>query len=119
MSTSASVPSSPVDARIAERPISSESPMADMTRLPVFLELPEQAEPVETAMPASEKDRARTSPDKPGRRRRKSKLDLKAPGKARSEYEKGYQLLMAKNLDVAITHLVNSIANLSQLCCRA
>jgi Ca-activated chloride channel homolog len=39
-----------------------------------------------------------------------STLDLKAPGKARNEYEKGYQLLMGKNLDAAVAHLVNSIS---------
>jgi Ca-activated chloride channel homolog len=39
-----------------------------------------------------------------------SKLDLKAPGKARREYEKGYQLLMRKDLQGAVAHLSNSIA---------
>jgi VWFA-related protein len=39
-----------------------------------------------------------------------SKLDLKAPKKARHEYEKGYQLLMKKDLDPAIEHLAKSIA---------
>jgi hypothetical protein len=34
-----------------------------------------------------------------------SKLDLKAPGKARHEYEKGYQLLMHKDLHGAVEHL--------------
>jgi len=34
-----------------------------------------------------------------------SKLDLKAPGKARREYEKGYQLLMKKDLAGAVVHL--------------
>jgi Ca-activated chloride channel homolog len=34
-----------------------------------------------------------------------SKLDLKAPGKARREYEKGYQLLMKKDLPAAVEHL--------------
>jgi Ca-activated chloride channel family protein len=34
-----------------------------------------------------------------------SKLDLKAPGKARREYEKGYQLLMRKDLQGAVQHL--------------
>jgi len=34
-----------------------------------------------------------------------SKLDLKAPGKARHEYEKGYQLLMRKDLQGAVEHL--------------
>jgi Ca-activated chloride channel homolog len=38
-----------------------------------------------------------------------SKLDLKAPGKARREYEKGYQLLMKKNLQSAIEHLTKSL----------
>ncbi len=38
-----------------------------------------------------------------------SKLDLKSPGKARREYEKGYQLLMKKDLQAAITHLTKSI----------
>jgi tetratricopeptide (TPR) repeat protein len=38
-----------------------------------------------------------------------SKLDLKSPGKARREYEKGYQLLMKKDLQAAITHLIKSI----------
>ena len=37
-----------------------------------------------------------------------SKLDLKAPGKARREYAKGYQLLMQKNLREAMEHLVRS-----------
>jgi VWFA-related protein len=39
-----------------------------------------------------------------------SMLDLKAPGKARSEFEKGYQLLMKKNLAAAIEHLTKSIS---------
>jgi VWFA-related protein len=39
-----------------------------------------------------------------------SKLDLKSPAKARREYEKGYQLLMKKDLEAAITHLTKSIA---------
>ena len=39
-----------------------------------------------------------------------SKLDLKSPPKARHEYEKGYQLLMKKDLEAAITHLTKSIA---------
>lgn len=39
-----------------------------------------------------------------------SKLDLKSPKKARHEYEKGYQLLMQKELEVAIEHLAKSIA---------
>ncbi len=34
-----------------------------------------------------------------------SKLDLKAPGKARREYEKGFQLLMRKDLQGAVEHL--------------
>jgi VWFA-related protein len=34
-----------------------------------------------------------------------SKLDLKAPGKARSEFGKGYQLLMKKDLSGAVQHL--------------
>jgi Ca-activated chloride channel family protein len=37
-----------------------------------------------------------------------SKLDLKAPWKARHEYEKGYQLLMRKDLLSAIEHLSRS-----------
>jgi tetratricopeptide (TPR) repeat protein len=39
-----------------------------------------------------------------------SKLDLKSPGKARREYEKGYQLLMKEDLPAAITHLTKSLA---------
>jgi hypothetical protein len=39
-----------------------------------------------------------------------SKLDLKSPGKARREYEKGYQLLMKKDLPAAIAHLTKSLA---------
>src|SRR5579863_8210943 len=39
-----------------------------------------------------------------------SMLDLKAPSKARSEFEKGYQLLMKKNLTSAIEHLTKSIS---------
>jgi len=35
-----------------------------------------------------------------------SKLDLKAPGKAKREYEKGYQLLMRKDDQGAIEHLL-------------
>src|ERR1700678_789378 len=35
-----------------------------------------------------------------------SKLDLKAPGKAKREYEKGYQLLMRKDDRGAIEHLL-------------
>jgi Ca-activated chloride channel homolog len=38
-----------------------------------------------------------------------SKLDLKSPAKARREYEKGYQLLMKKDLEAAIAHLTKSI----------
>lgn len=38
-----------------------------------------------------------------------SKLDLKAPGKAQREYEKGYQLLMRKDAQGAIQHLANAI----------
>jgi VWFA-related protein len=34
-----------------------------------------------------------------------SKLDLKAPSKAQREYEKGYQLLMRKDIAAAIEHL--------------
>lgn len=34
-----------------------------------------------------------------------SKFDLKAPGKARKEYQKGYQLLMGKDLPGAMEHL--------------
>lgn len=37
-----------------------------------------------------------------------SKLDLKAPGNARREFEKGYQLLMRKDLQGAIEHLTKS-----------
>jgi Ca-activated chloride channel family protein len=39
-----------------------------------------------------------------------SKLDLKSPWKARREYEKGYQLLMRKDLEAAIEHLAKSTA---------
>lgn len=39
-----------------------------------------------------------------------SKLDLKSPGNARREYEKGYQLLMRKDLRAAIEHLTKSTA---------
>src|SRR5580704_15839024 len=39
-----------------------------------------------------------------------SSLDLKSPGKARSEYEKGYRFLMRKDLQAAIQHLSKSIA---------
>ena len=38
-----------------------------------------------------------------------SKLDLKAPGKAQREYEKGFQLLMKKDLPGAVAHLGNAI----------
>jgi tetratricopeptide (TPR) repeat protein len=38
-----------------------------------------------------------------------SKLDLKSPGKARREYEKGYQLLMKRDLQAAIGHLTRSV----------
>lgn len=37
-----------------------------------------------------------------------SKLDLKAPGKARHEYEKGYQLLQRKDLQGAVDHLTTA-----------
>jgi Ca-activated chloride channel homolog len=37
-----------------------------------------------------------------------SKLDLKAPGSARHEFEKGYQLLLRKDLQGAIEHLTKS-----------
>lgn len=37
-----------------------------------------------------------------------SKLDLKAPGKAQGEYQKGYQLLMRKDPNGAIEHLVRA-----------
>lgn len=39
-----------------------------------------------------------------------SKLDLKAPGKAQREYDKGYQLLMRKDAAGAITHLSGATA---------
>jgi Ca-activated chloride channel family protein len=39
-----------------------------------------------------------------------SKLDLKAPGKARHEYEKGFQLLMKKDLQGAVEHLGSATA---------
>jgi Ca-activated chloride channel family protein len=39
-----------------------------------------------------------------------SKLDLKAPGKARREYEKGYQLLMKKDYKAAIEHLAIAVS---------
>jgi len=37
-----------------------------------------------------------------------SKLDLKAPGKAKREYEKGYQLLMKKDPQAAAEHLTTA-----------
>ena len=37
-----------------------------------------------------------------------SKLDLKAPGNARREFQQGYQLLMKKDLQAAIEHLTKS-----------
>src|SRR5579872_2287511 len=39
-----------------------------------------------------------------------SKLDLKAPGKAQREYDKGYQLLMRKDAAGAIEHLADATA---------
>ena len=39
-----------------------------------------------------------------------SKLDLKAPGKSRQEYEKGYQLLGRKDYQNAVPHLANAIS---------
>ena len=39
-----------------------------------------------------------------------SKLDLKAPGKARREYEKGLELLIRKNYASAFEHLTRSIS---------
>ena len=39
-----------------------------------------------------------------------SKLDLKAPGNARKEYDKGWQLLMRKNLQGAIDHLARAVS---------
>jgi Ca-activated chloride channel family protein len=39
-----------------------------------------------------------------------SKLDLKAPGKARHEYEQGYRLLMGKDAQGAVDHLAKAIA---------
>jgi Ca-activated chloride channel family protein len=39
-----------------------------------------------------------------------SKLDLKAPGKARREYDKGYQLLMRKHFTAAVEHLTTAIS---------
>jgi Ca-activated chloride channel family protein len=38
-----------------------------------------------------------------------SKLDLKAPGRAQREYEKGFQFLMKKDLQAAVEHLGNAI----------
>jgi VWFA-related protein len=38
-----------------------------------------------------------------------SKFDLKAPGKAKKEYEKGYQLLQRKDFQGAVEHLSNAI----------
>jgi Ca-activated chloride channel homolog len=38
-----------------------------------------------------------------------SKFDLKAPGKAKKEYEKGYQLLQRKDLQGAVEHLSNAV----------
>ena len=37
-----------------------------------------------------------------------SKLDLKAPGKAQRAYEKGYQLMMRKDLQGAVQHLTTA-----------
>jgi Ca-activated chloride channel family protein len=37
-----------------------------------------------------------------------SKLDLKAPGKAKREFEKGYQLLQRKDLQAAVEHLATA-----------
>jgi VWFA-related protein len=39
-----------------------------------------------------------------------SALDLKAPGKARREYEKGYQLLQRKDLPGAVDHLTLAVS---------
>lgn len=39
-----------------------------------------------------------------------SMLDLKAPGKAQKEYQKGYQLLLRKDIDAAIEHLARATA---------
>jgi Ca-activated chloride channel homolog len=39
-----------------------------------------------------------------------SKLDLKAPRKARREYDEGYRLLMAKNLQGSLAHLAQATA---------
>jgi VWFA-related protein len=38
-----------------------------------------------------------------------SKLDLKAPGKARREYEKGYRLLLRKDSQGALEHLAKAV----------
>jgi VWFA-related protein len=38
-----------------------------------------------------------------------SQLDLRAPGKAQREYQKGYQLLLRKDVQVAIEHLQKAI----------
>ena len=38
-----------------------------------------------------------------------SKFDLKGPGKAKKEYEKGYQLLQRQDLQGAVEHLSNAI----------
>ncbi len=38
-----------------------------------------------------------------------SKFDLKAPARAKKEYEKGYQLLQRKDLQGAVEHLSNAI----------
>jgi len=38
-----------------------------------------------------------------------SALDLKAPGKARREYEQGYRLLQRKDFDGAVTHLTSAV----------
>ncbi len=39
-----------------------------------------------------------------------SALDLKAPGKARREYEKGYELLQRKDLPGAVDHLTSAVS---------
>jgi Ca-activated chloride channel homolog len=39
-----------------------------------------------------------------------SKLDLKAPGKARREYEKGVELLLKNNFEGAVEHLSKAVA---------
>ena len=39
-----------------------------------------------------------------------SMLDLKAPGKAQKEYQKGYQLLLRKEFEAAIEHLAKATA---------